>query len=367
MRSMVVLGALVSLILAACAPTAARGPAPAPAKSASEQTTPGTGTFDERAVAAFYSGKTVRIVVGYGPGGATDTISRMLQKVLSKHIPGNPNVVIENKPGGGSMLAANTVYNTEPKDGTVITIFSQQLVTQQAIRAPGVQFDAAKFNWLASTYDTVGMCAARTDSGITSIQDIMNGKELTVSSFGKGTPSYEPPAVMNAALGTNFKIVTGYQSGAAQRLAVKNGEVQGFCTSFETVAGTERDMVEGPNPLTRVIIVTGSETPSHPFLQGVPAAETLAKTDEAKNLLRAVHVSFQINLPFAAAPGVPSDRVAALRRAFERAYADPELVAIAEQAKLTIAPKTGEEVTRIVLEMLNTPPATLEKLKDILQ
>lgn len=315
----------------------------------------------------FYKGKTIRIVVGFGPGGATDTISRLAQKALSKHIPGGPAVLIENKPGGGSMLALNTVYNAEPTDGTVIVAFNQDLIRSQALGAPGVRFDSRKLNWLASTVDSVGICAARTASGISKIQDIMNGKELVVASFGKGTISYDPPAVMNAMLGTNFKIITGYQGGAAQRLAVRNGEVQGFCTSLDPMTASARELLEGDKPISRILVVTGSKTPESPFTKGVPAAETLAKTEEARTLLRAIHLGFTITVPFALAPGVPKDRVQALRAAFEKTFNDPEFLALAEKAQQTIRPKFGEEVARVAEEMLNLPPALANKLKVILQ
>ncbi|MBM4297993.1 MAG: hypothetical protein FJ143_09670, partial [Deltaproteobacteria bacterium] len=285
----------------------------------------------------FYKGKTIRIVVGYGPGGATDTNARLLQKVLSQHIPGNPNIVIENKPGGGSMLAANTVYNTESKDGTVIGAFTQDLVLLQAIDAPGVRFDAAKYQWIASAFETASMCAVRTDVGVTRIEDTIgdSGKELVVSSFGKGGPSHIPPVVFNATLGTKFKVVTGYESGAAQRLAVKNKEVQGFCTTFQTITSLAADMFEGPAACCKVLIVTGSEVEEHPFLRGVPAAEKLAeKLGRGKNelaMLRAIQATNRINLPMALAAEVPKDRVQALRRAYDKAFADPELHKSAEK------------------------------------
>lgn len=318
-------------------------------------------------VEEFYKGKTVRIVVGFGPGGGTDTISRLVQRVLPKHIPGSPTIVVENKPGGGSMLALNTVYNAEPKDGTVIVSFNQDLIRSQALGAPGVRFDARKLNWLASTFDTAGICAARKDSGIGKIQDIMNGKELVAASFGKGTISYDPPAVMNATLGTNFKIVTGYEGGAAQRLAVQNGEVQGFCTSLDPMTASARELLEGDKSLARIIVVTGAKTPDSPFTKGVPAAETLAKTEEAKTLLRAIHLAFTITIPFAMAPGVAKDRVEALGTAFEKTFKDPEFVALAEKAQQTIRPKTGEGVARVAEEMLDLSPALAKKLKVILQ
>lgn len=315
----------------------------------------------------FYKGKTIRIVVGFEPGGATDTISRLVQRVLPKHIPGNPTIVVENKPGGGSLLGLNTVYNAEPKDGTVIVGFNQDLIRSQALGAPGVRFDARKLDWLASTVDSMGICAARTDSGIAKIQDIMNGKELVVASFGKGTISYDPPAVMNAVLGTRFKIITGYQGGAPQRLAVRNGEVQGFCTSLDPMTASARELLEGDKPITRIIAVTGSKTPDSPFTKGVPAAETLAKTEEAKTLLRAIHLGFTITIPFAMAPGVPKERVQALRAAFEKTFKDPEFLTLAEKAQQTIRAKTGGEVARVAEEMLNLPLVLANKLKVILQ
>lgn len=321
----------------------------------------------------FYKGKTIRIVVGFAPGGATDTNARLLQKVLSKYIPGTPNIVIENKPGGGSMLAANTVYNTEAKDGTVIGAFTQDLVFQQAIGAPGVHFDSAKYQWLASSFDTAGMCAARTDSGVARIEDIIGerGKELVVSSFGKGGPSYIPPAVFNATLGAKFKIVTGYQGGAAQRLAVKNREVQGFCTTVQTITGLAADMFTGPAACCKVLIVTGSEAEDYPFLKGVPAAEKLAeKLGKGKSelaMLRAIHAANRMNLPMAVAPEVPKDRAEALRRAYEKAYADREVHEAAKKMNMDLRPKSGEEVSRIVRELLNTPKPVLARLKEVIQ
>lgn len=321
----------------------------------------------------FYRGKTIRIVVGYGPGGATDTNARLLQKALSKYIPGNPNVVIENKPGGGSMLAANTVYNAETKDGAVVAAFTQDLVLLQAVGAPGVRFDAAKYQWIASAFETAGMCAVRTDLGMARIEDTIgdSGKELVVSSFGKGGPSYIPPAVFNATLGTKFKIVTGYESGAAQRLAVKNKEVQGFCTTFQTILSLAADMFEGPAACCKVLIVTGSEVGEHPFLRGVPAAEKFAeKLGRGKDelaMLRAIHATNRINLPVAVAPEVPKDRVQALRRAYEKAYADPEVRKAADKMKMDLSPKGGEEVSRIVQELLSTPKPVLARLKEVIQ
>jgi len=192
-----------------------------------------------------------------------------------------------------------------------------------------------------------------------------------VSSFGKGGPSHIPPAVFNATLGTKFKVVTGYEGGAAQRLAVKNKEVQGFCTTVQSITNLAADMFEGPGACCKVLIVTGSEVEDHPFLKGVPAAEKLAeKLRRGKDelaMLRVAHATNQISLLMALAPGVPKDRVQALRRAFEKAFADPELRKAAEKMKMDLSPKTGEEVSRIVQELLSTPKPVLARLKEVIQ
>jgi tripartite-type tricarboxylate transporter receptor subunit TctC len=332
-------------------------------------TSPASGA----SVEDFYKGKTIRIVVGQAPGGATDTDARLLQKVLSKYIPGNPNIVVENKPGGGTMLAANTVYNTEAKDGTVIAAFNPDIVLSQAIGAPGVRFDGAKYQWIGSAVETASMCAARTDSGVTRIEDTIGerGKELVVSSFGKGGPSHIPPVVFNVTLGTRFKVVTGYQGGAPQRLAVKNKEVQGFCTTFQTIPSLAADMFEGPGACCKILIVSGSEVEDHPFLKGVPAAEKLVeklgKGKEELAMLRAIQAVNRIARPMAVAPGVPKDRVQALRRAYDKAFADPELRKAAEKMNMDLSPKAGEDVSRIVQELLNTPKPVLAWLTEVIQ
>jgi tripartite-type tricarboxylate transporter receptor subunit TctC len=308
-------------------------------------------------VADFYRGRTIRIVVGYGP----------------KHIPGNPNIVIQNKPGGGSMLAANTVYNAEPKDGTVIVMFSSGQILKQAWGAPGVRFDSAKYQWISSAFDTSAMCAVRTDAGVGRFEDIIGGKgkELVFSSFGKGGLSHVPGVVFNVVFGTKFKVVTGYRGGAAQRLAVKNGEVQGFCTTFASVSANERPMFEGPSACCKMIIIAGSETGFHRFLKGVPAAEKLAeKLGKSKNelaMLRAMNAPNRISLPVAFAPGVPKDRVRAIRRAYDKAYKDPELRKLAKRMRTDLQPKIGNEVGRVVDELLQTPRSVLARIKEIVE
>lgn len=321
------------------------------------------------AVADFYKGKTVRIVVGYGPGGTTDLTTRLIAGVLSKHIPGNPRIVVQNKPGGGSMLTANTVFNNEPKDGTVIAAISSGLVPKQARGEPGVRFDARKFQWVASGFDTSSMCAIRTDAGVDNLNEAMK-KQLTMSSFSKGGLSHVEPVIFNAVFGTKFKVITGYPSGGAQRLAVKNGEVNGFCTTFQTVKSTELAMFEGAAKCCKVLIIAGAEKEDHPLLEGVPAAEQLAKemgkSADDLSMLKAMNATNRISIVHALPPGVPSDRVEAMRDAFLKAYNDPQVQELAMKSKRELKPKRGDQVAKIVNELLATPKSVLDKMQKII-
>ena len=321
------------------------------------------------AVADFYKGKTVRIVVGYGAGGTTDLTTRFIQGALPKYIPGNPRVVVENKPGGGSMLAANTVFNNEPKDGTVVGAISSGLIPKQARGEPGVKFDGRKFNWLSSAFDTSSACAVRTDAGVNNVNDAMK-KELILSSFSKGGLSHVEPVIFNAVFGTKFKVVTGFQGGAAQRLAVKNGEVNGFCTTFQTMSSTEIGMFEGDAKCCKVLIISGAEKEDHRLLKGVPAAEALAKelgkSADDIAMLRAMNATNRISILHTLPPGVPSDRVEAMRDAFFKAYNDPEVQAAAKKSKRNLRPKRGDKVAEIVNELLNTPKSVIKKMQELI-
>jgi tripartite-type tricarboxylate transporter receptor subunit TctC len=339
----------------------AEGPAE-PAKGAAAKT-----AFDEKAVGDFYRGKNIRFVVGFDPGGVFDLYSRLLAKHMPQFVPGNPNMIVENKPGAGSMVAANAVYNTEPKDGTVIGSVNEFLVIQQLMGAPGIQYDMAKAHWIGSSVNTATACLARKDSGVNSIQDVIDGKELVIGTTGLGAATHDPALALNAALGTRFKLVSGYGGIAKIHLALEGTEVSGYCVSLDAISLLGKTILEGENPTARIIVVMGSETPDHPWLKGVPAAETLAKTDEARQMLKTVHGPSRMSKPFVVAPDVPRDRVEALRAAMTAAFNSPQFREDAQKANQDLSPSDGQLVTRIVQEVLNTPPPIVAKLKDVLK
>ena len=357
---------IATVVVLACTPART----PPPASEAAPQMSPVTASspqLDDRAIADFYRGKTIRFVVGFAPGGAFDLYSRLLAKHMPKHLPGNPTMVVENRPGAGSALAANLVFNTEPKDGTVIASINEFLVLQQLLGAPGMEFDAARFQWLGSSVDTFSTCVARADAPITRIEDLIAGRELVVGTTGPGAATHDGPAVLNSALGTRFRLVSGYEGIATINLALESREVDGFCVSFDALTIVARQQFDRNPPGLKVLVVFGDRTADHPWLRGVPAAEQLARTPEARQLLRTIHGPSRMSKPFAVAPGVPSDRVEALRRAMAASFADPDLIAEAQRSALEVSARGGADVAAVVAELQAAPPEVVGRLKEILQ
>lgn len=322
--------------------------------------------IDDKAVADFYRGKTIKIVIGSGPGGTYDTYSRFISKHMPRYVPGNPAFLVQPRAGAGGLIAANSVYNAEPKDGTVIASFSETLVLRQAMGGAGLQFDSAKYQWIGSAINTAIACVARTDSPVGSFQDVMDGKPFTVGTMAPGSPIYDTPAVINALFGGQMKLVRGYEGVAAIVNATEAKEVDGYCASWLAILTTGRHLQLINAGSLRFILIMGDKTPEHPLLKGVPAAETIAKSDEARQLLRALHAPSQITNPYVVHPDVPKERVAALRRAFGATFTDPEFLADAMKSKIEFTPSSGEHVTEVVRAILNTPAAVLAKMKKIL-
>ena len=321
---------------------------------------------DEKAVADFYRGKQIRIVIGSGPGGTYDIYSRLLAKHLGRFIPGNPAMLVQSRAGAGGLIAANTLYNTEPGDGTVIGSFGETFPLRQAMGAPGIQFDSARFQWIGSAIDTAIACVARTDSPVASFQDVLDGKPFTVGTMAPGSTIYDTPAILNAAFNTQMKLVRGFEGVATIVNAAEAKEVDGYCASWLAMLTTGRHLQLFDAGVLKPILIMGDRVPDHPRLKQVPAAEALAKSDEAKQLLRAMHAPSQITNPYVVHPQVPKDRVEALRRAFSAVFADAEFLADAKKSRIEFSPSSGEKVTQVVQSIMKTPAAVLAKMKSIL-
>jgi len=325
-------------------------------------------SFDEKAVADFYRGRTISIVVGYAPGGGFDITSRLLAKHMGRHIPGHPTMIVANRPGAGSLVAANLVYETLRKDGTFIANFNSQMVLQQVLGKPGVEFDAAKYNWLGSTTVGHGACGVNKDTGITSVKQIMgpNGRVVTMGAEAPGSGITDTAAVMRAALGLKFKLIYGYAGARPVANAVLNGEVDGMCISWEAFTSYLNNFFV-PAPKLNMLVIFGSSVPDSPWLKNAVAAQPNAKDETGRELLDIVFAPGKISFPYAVAPGVPPDRLSALRQAFDKTMSDPAFVADYKKTRRALVPRSGEEVAAIADSLATVKPAVLAALKEALK
>jgi tripartite-type tricarboxylate transporter receptor subunit TctC len=311
------------------------------------------------AVADFYRGKTVTVIIALPPGGGYDLNARALARHMGRYLPGQPVMVTKNMPGAASIRAANYLYNVAPKDGTEFGIFTRTVPIDPLLGGQAGQFDALKFNWLGSTSNEVSTCVAWHTAPVKNIQDLLT-RELIVSASGAGSPSVVYPRVLNAALGAKFKIVAGYGGSAEAVLAMERGEAQGNCAwGWVPMIATKGDWLRDGK--LNVIVQTGMK--SQPGREDVPVALDLAKTDDDRRLMELVFAPQTFARPFAAPPGVPKDRVAALRKAFADTTRDARFLADAEKEQLEIELVTGEEIQSILERLYRTPPAVIERAR----
>ena len=312
----------------------------------------------------FYKGKTVELYIGYSVGGGYDIYARLLAKHMGKHIPGNPNVVPKNMEGAGSLRLANWLYNVAPKDGTAFGIIGRGTGFDPLLgRGRGAQFDATKYNWIGSANDEVSVCVAWHSTGIRRFEELMT-KELTVGGTGAAADTDQFPRIMNAMLGTKMKIVTGYPGGNDVGLAMERGEVNGRCGwSWSSVKATHQKWLDEKK--INVLIQLALE--KHPDLPDVPLITDLATTDEQRAIFKLIFARQVMGRPFLAPPGLPRERVAALRKGFLDTMKDKDFLADAEKAQLEITPVAGEDIQRLVSETHETPAEIAKKAGDLLK
>jgi Tripartite tricarboxylate transporter family receptor len=320
-----------------------------------------------QSVADFYRGKTVTIIVGLAPGGGFDTTARVLAKHMGDHIPGNPNIVVENMEGAGSLILANHIYNVARPDGLTIGEFNEQQILSQATGIEGVQFDARKFGWLGNAQKTTQICSIRSDSPYTGAQDLFRRElpPLVVGATGPGSDGYDFPKLLSAVLGANFRVVSGYGGTAPTRLATESHEVDGLCWTWESLVSTAPNWLE--TNFVNVVVYQASE-PKPQIEERFPnarRAEDLATDEQSKALIRAGAGTTSVAKPFVVPPGVPPDRLSALQTAFIETLKDPATLADAAEIKLDLDPNPAVEAERIVNSMLSLPPELAARLAEI--
>ncbi len=307
----------------------------------------------------FYQGHSVNMYIGYSPGGAYDLYARVIARHMGAHIPGNPTFVPQNMEGAGSLRLANYMYRVAPQDGTAIATFGRGIAFDPLLLGQGDAFDAQKMNWLGSANNEVSVCVAMKSSGVTRFQDLFT-KELTVGGTGASSDTDQFPRVLNAVLGTHFKIVQGYPGGNDVVLAMERGEVQGRCGwSWSSVLSTHKSWITDG----RMIVLVQLSLTKHPDLPNVPLAMDFAKTDQQRQILKMILARNVMGRPYVAPPHLPADRVALLRKAFMDTMADKDFRAEADKLQLEINPVSGEDVQKLVAEVYATPPDIVAKAK----
>jgi tripartite-type tricarboxylate transporter receptor subunit TctC len=311
-----------------------------------------------QSVEEFYKGKNVEVAIGYPPAGSNDVYARLLARHLGKHIPGNPTIVPQNRPGAGSFLALGYLYNVAPKDGTVIAIGAPTAPLDEKLGTQGVRFKTAEFNWIGRIDSLINIVFLWHTSPVKSVADAQR-IESKLSGTGVGSTVSIYPTVMNNVLGTKFKLVMGYKGSNDAQLAVERGEVEGHSTSWTAVKVAHPDW----RPDKKINIIVQFALTKHPEMPEVPTVVELARNDEERAILRAVMNATEIGTAFMAPPGVPADRVQALRRAFDETVKDPEFLAEAARTKLTVGPLPGADLQKLVGEVAGLSPELLAKVK----
>ncbi len=312
----------------------------------------------------FYKGKTIRIIVGGSAGGGFDTYSRMMARHMGKHIPGNPAIMVENMTGAGTLIAAKYLHSSAKPDGLAFGIFNGALILARALGMKGIDFDVRELEYLGVPVQDSTVCALRKESGVMNIDQWLATKTpVKIGGLSPGNSTSDVPRLLRAALDLPIQVVDGYKGTAEIRLAADAGEVHGGCWAWESVKVTWAKAVQS-GEVTPVVQVTAKKIPDLP---NVPLALELAKTEEARTLLKAGAVDpSAIVRVYVTTPRTPKDRLQILRRAFMNTLTDPDFVSEMKKSNLDINPLTGEEVKKIVDSLFKLNPALLSKLAKIL-
>jgi tripartite-type tricarboxylate transporter receptor subunit TctC len=328
-------------------------------------TTPTTALAQD-AVAQFYKGKQITVIVGSSAGGGYDIYARLLARHLPKHMPGNPSVLVSNMPGAGSNTAAAHLFNVAAKDGTAVGALQNSAVMDALFdallgSARQLRHDATKFIHIGSATTDHYVCIARADAAVKSFRDAL-AQELLIGASQPGTSTRDFPAMLNHTTGAKIRQVGGYPGTREITLAIEKNEVHGLCGfSWSSLKAQRPDWIT--SGFIRVLVQEHDKGNPEVNRMGVPLAVDFATSPENRRIMELVYSSETFGRPYMLAPGVPSDRVAALRKAFLATMADPELLADAQRIGLAIDPISGEDLQALAASIFATPAEFVEKVK----
>jgi tripartite-type tricarboxylate transporter receptor subunit TctC len=322
------------------------------------------GTQAARAddVEEFYTGKRINLLVGYGVGGGFDVYARLLSRHMSRHIPGNPQIVVQNMPGAGSLVAVNYLYNVAPKDGLTLAHFGRNMVMLGALKNARAKFETAKLTWLGSSSsfkNDAYLLLVREDGPIKSIRDVIgkDAQELVLGGSAEGSTSNDVPVILRDTIGLKFRAIPGYPDSSALFIALERGEIQGRTVDLSTLRSIKPGWLKPGNGY-RVLLQFGRET-RLAELGDVPTARELAIDEPARKLIELTELPYKFSRPFAAPPGIPADRAAALQKAFIDTHADPQFLEDAQKLELDISPVGADGVRQAIQLIEQASPDAL--------
>jgi tripartite-type tricarboxylate transporter receptor subunit TctC len=311
---------------------------------------------EAEAASNFYVGRQITFICGAAVGGGYDALARLLARHLGKHIPGNPSIVVQNQPAAGSLVTTNNIFNTAPRDGSMIALIQRGMLTIKLINPGQVRFDLAKLNWLGSLTDEVGVAVSWHTAPHRTAKDLFD-KELIVGGHAGVDPELTP-RLYNAVLGTKFKIINGYNGTADIALAMERGEVQGIGDwSWSSLKKQKPTWLRDK----QITVLLQSGLKNDPELPDVPNALDFAKTESDRKVIELFFTQKTAARPVIAPPGVPADRIATLRAAFAALAKDQAFLDDAKKSNLDVDPMTGEEVEKIVGMISSAPPDVVDR------
>jgi tripartite-type tricarboxylate transporter receptor subunit TctC len=323
-----------------------------------------TASAQAQTPAEFYKGKSVTMLIGSAPGGGYDALGRAVGRHLPKHIPGNPSIVPQNMSGAGGIIPANHLYRVAAKDGSVIGTVNNTVPFEPMFGTKEATYDATQFNWLGTPSVEIGLIALWQTSKVSNIDDLRKIEINVGASGANSTPSFYA-RLLNETLGAKMKIVVGYPGQNEAFLAMERGELDGYPSTFYSALTSTR-----PEWLRdkKVKLIVQYGPMKHPALADVPFAPDLISKPEDKELLNVAFAPLSIGRPFLMPPGVPADRVAAMRKAFLDVFKDPEFIAEASRLQLSVdTPRTGEQLQKEIETAYKAPPELLARLRRLAQ
>jgi tripartite-type tricarboxylate transporter receptor subunit TctC len=308
------------------------------------------------------TGKSVQMIIGFGPGGGYDLWGRTVGRHIGRHLPGNPNVVPQNMPGAGSYAAASHIFNVAPKDGTVLGIIARDAALGPLSGATGARFDPTRLSWIGTPTKETNVCIAYHTAAVKTAHDLTQ-KQLILGDTGPGTGTRSYPKALNELLGMKFKLVGGFPASSDVFLAMERGEVDGICESLDSIKIRRPDWI--PEKKISILFQGGAEP--NPELKGVPFVLDLARTADEKQAIEFLYAGQGIGRPFVAPPDMPAERLTMLRDAFAATMKDTDFTAEAKRSKLDLDPEDGEHLAALIKKIYATPKSIVDKITNLIK